>query len=320
VNAEAVMTDAERTQFIARTPPPPVSVPRHDMDEPPPEGQRRHGLIWLAIVIALLVVIGGAVAAILLIGKSDHKVAKVTIPQSVVGQTPAAAEAALKTAGFVPLLNDSPTGGPCDGGVKGVDGRVCKLNPAAGTEAEKGSTVQYQIYKAPSVQVPYLIGLTYNDAVNKLHTLGLKAKQKAVDTNQYAAGIVATQSEQQYTEVPPGATVVLGVSTGKVKLVDVRGLKVSDAVGKLNQAGWTNVDATQTLDTTVKSKDGTVAQEAPTPGFAYTQDTQITLTYYKYVKPAPTCTTPPPVTDTPGPTDTGIPSGGGLPPCTSSTP
>src|SRR6185312_5855784 len=33
VNAESVMTDAERTQFIARTPPP-VAVVRHDLDEP----------------------------------------------------------------------------------------------------------------------------------------------------------------------------------------------------------------------------------------------------------------------------------------------
>jgi serine/threonine-protein kinase len=323
VSAEAVMSDAERTQFIARPPmgpPPPVAV-RRQVDDVPPEDERRGGLVWLAIVIALLVVIGGALAAIFLIGKSDHTTQKVTIPETVIGQTPSAAEATLKGLAFVPALNDSPTGGPCDGGVKVAEGRVCKLDPAAGTEADKGSTVRYQIYKAPSVQVPYLVGLSYNDAVNKLHVLGLKAKQKNVDTNQYAAGVVASQSEDQFAEVPPGATITLGVSTGKVKLIDVRGQKAGDAIAKLNQAGWTNVDASATKETPDKSKDGTVADEAPTPGVAYTQDTQVSLTIYKYVKPEPTCTTPPPTGTATG---TGTPTGsssappsGALPPCTS---
>ena len=319
VSAEAVMSDAERTQFIARPPmgpPPPVAMRRAPDDEPI-DDERRSGLVWLAIVAALLVVIGGALAAIFLIGKSDHKTEKITIPETVIGQTPAAAEAALRGLAFVPVLNDSPTGGPCDGGATVAEGRVCKLTPAAGTQADKGSTVQYQLYKAPSVQVPYLIGLTYNDAVNKLHSLGLKAKQTNVDTNQYAAGIVATQSQDQYSEVPPGATISLGVSTGKVKLIDVRGQKVADAIAKLNQAGWTNVDASQSKETTDKSKDGTVSDEAPTPGFPYTQDTQISLTVYKYVAPQPTCTTPPASTPTPTDTTPTTTTSGALPPCKS---
>jgi serine/threonine-protein kinase len=326
VAAEAVMSDAERTQFIARSPlpPPPVAVRRGPEPIPVVEDERRSGLVWLAIVIALLVVIGGALAAIFLIGRSDNKVAKVTIPATVIGQTPADAEAGLKAAGFVPLANDSPTSGPCDGGIKVAEGRVCKLSPAAGTDADKGSTVQYQVYKAPTVQVPYLVGLSYNDAVNKLHNLGLNAKQSNVDTNQYAAGIVASQSKQAYSDAAPGETITLGVSTGKVKLIDVRGQKVADAVAKLNQAGWTNVNAAQTKVTTDKSKDGTVSDEAPTPGIAYSQDTQITLTYYKYVQPQPTCTTPPPTssaaTTTTSATSTAPAPPGALPACTSSTP
>ncbi len=58
VSAESVMTDAERTQFIARTPPPPVGLPHRDLDPADHERERRNAVIWAAIVIALLLVIG----------------------------------------------------------------------------------------------------------------------------------------------------------------------------------------------------------------------------------------------------------------------
>src|SRR5207249_1934739 len=83
VAAEAVMSDAERTQFIARTPPPPVAVRRQDDLPPEPDQARRRRLIWLAIILALLLVIGAAVAAVLLIGKSDKKITKVGVPQII---------------------------------------------------------------------------------------------------------------------------------------------------------------------------------------------------------------------------------------------
>src|SRR5690242_18710119 len=58
VAAEAVMTDAERTQFIRRTPPV-AAVPAEAYDDQ----DRRNGWLWAAIVLALLVVLGGAIAA-----------------------------------------------------------------------------------------------------------------------------------------------------------------------------------------------------------------------------------------------------------------
>ncbi|HLY34090.1 MAG TPA: Stk1 family PASTA domain-containing Ser/Thr kinase [Jatrophihabitantaceae bacterium] len=320
VAAEAVMSDAERTQFIARTPPPPIPVRR--MDEPPDEDEPRRGMVWLAIVLALLLVIGAAIAAIVLIGRSDNKVQNVTIPLSVVGETPSAAENTLRALGFVPVQSDSPTSDTCDDGSQGIDGRVCKTNPKAGTAAAKGSTVTYSIFKPASVQVPYLVGLSYNDAVNKLHTLGLQAKQVIVDTNQ-PAGLVVAQDKQQFTEVAPGSTITLSVSSGKVKLLDVRGKKLPDALSALNGAGWTSIDASTAVPTADRTKDGTVATESPSPGIAYPLSTQVTLTVYKFVAPTPTCTTPPPSSSssaTATPTGTGSSSPAGvLPPCPSSS-
>src|SRR5581483_6226492 len=65
VSAESVMSDAERTQFIARTPPPVAVARRPEVYED--EEERSNNAVWIAIVVALLLVIGAAVAAILLI-------------------------------------------------------------------------------------------------------------------------------------------------------------------------------------------------------------------------------------------------------------
>ena len=67
VQAEAVLTDAEKTQFIARTNVPPAGPPPGDGgDDYGDDGgsQRRTGLIWAAVVAALLLVIGIAAYAI----------------------------------------------------------------------------------------------------------------------------------------------------------------------------------------------------------------------------------------------------------------
>jgi serine/threonine-protein kinase len=332
VTAEAVMSDAERTQFIARAPAAalaPLGAQR--VDQPVDEGDgRRSGLVWLVIVLVLLLVIGGAAAAIFLIGRSDNKVAKVAVPATVIGQLPDAAEATMRGAGLNPVAGN-PTSAACDDGQKVAEGRVCTLQPAPGTQVDKNSTVTYSVYKAATVSVPYVEGLAYNAAVEQLHTAGLNAKRQDVDSSQ-AAGTVIKQNTAAYTAVAPGTAITLQVSTGKVKIPDVRGKKVSDAIQTLNGAGWGNVVQNQT-EGSDKTKDGFVVAENPTPNAAFPQTQQITLTVYHYVKPTPTCTTPKPTptptntvtgtgtptgtpTDTPT-TPTSTPPAGALPPCTS---
>jgi serine/threonine-protein kinase len=335
VTAEAIMSDAERTQFIARAPMAavaPAGVPPQVDNAPPEDERRKSGLVWLVIVLVLLLVIGGAAAAIFLIGRSGTKVDKVPVPAVVIGQLPDAAEATLRSAGFNPVAGN-PTSGACDDGQKVAEGRVCTLQPAAGTQVDKNSTVVYSIFKPATVSVPNVEGLTYNAAVNQLHGANLNAKRQDVDSGQ-PAGTVLKQDPSAYNTVPPGTNVTLQVSTGKVKIPDVLGKPIADAVTTLNGAGWGNVVQTQTQGPD-RTKDGTVVNESPTPGAAFPQTQQITLTVYKFVAPKPTCTTPP-RSQTTTPTNTGTPTGtdtgdgtptttpttptttpGGLPPCTS---
>jgi serine/threonine-protein kinase len=296
VAAEAVMTDAERTQFIARGPMPPVAV-RRQVETPPsePDDSRRSGLVWAAIVAALLLVIGAAVAAVLLIGKSDS-VKQVVIPQSIIGELPSAASDTLRNLGFTPAQG-SDTNGPCFGDATVDKGKVCLSNPAPNTKANKGATVTFQLYTPKQVQVPDVTGKLYTDAAAVLHQAGLGAKQTVVH-DPHPVGTVIAQSVQPFTPVAPGTVVTLNVSDGKSVLPSVVGKPLQTAKQTLNAAGWTNIDSSQTTPTKDKNKDGTVATEDPTPGIPYPQNQKITLVVYQYVAPSPvvSCSTPPPVT------------------------
>jgi beta-lactam-binding protein with PASTA domain/predicted Ser/Thr protein kinase len=292
VAAEAVMSDAERTQFIARSAPP-VALRREEELPPDADGERRSGLLWAAIVIVLLLVIGAAVAAVFIIGGKDKAAAKVAVP-SIIGQLPAAGEDALRSSSLQPTKGDD-TNGTCFGGQTVEKGRICTVDPPPGTQVVKNTGVTYHLYTPKTVSVPSEINKTYSDAANDLNRVGLVPKQKLVD-NPAAAGTVIAQSPDAFTAVAPGSGVTLQVSTGKVKLPDVRGQTLANALQTLNNAQYTNVDSSQVVETATKAKDGTVAAESPLPGISYPLDTQVRLTIYKYVKPTPTPTATPTTT------------------------
>jgi eukaryotic-like serine/threonine-protein kinase len=337
VDAEAVMSDAERTQFIARTPLPPVALGRRDLDEPvEPDHARRAGLIWLAIVVAMLLVIGGVVALVVVTRKDGNTVQTKAVP-AFVGQPASAVTAALTRAGFANVSKGDDTNGPCAGGVASVPtGTVCTLTTdqvpgaqlAADQRIDPNSAIQYHLFTPATVTVPSVIGLQYADAATKIHDAQLTPVRKAVDAGG-TAGQVVDQNPAQFKSVPPGSSVTLSVTSGDVKLPNVKGLAVGDAQAKLNTAGFTNIDASQTAVTHQLHRDGKVADETPTPEKAYSPDTKITLIVFKYEKLPPTCTTPQPSTGPAGSTEpssgasntTGTATGAAttpnaLPPCT----
>ena len=296
VSAEAVMTDAERTQFIARTPPPPVAVRRTDYVPPDDDDSgRRTGLIWAAVVLALLVVIG--VASYLIVHFGSNNGPKLVSVPSVVGQSKQAAETTIRNANLKPRQGPD-THGPCADSQQGRKGFVCTVEPNEGTNEQVGTVVTYHLYTPAMVSVPALTGLQVNDAKTKLNQAHLRwhiVPTNSTDTK----GTVRRQNPPEFTLVAPGSTITLYVSTGKVKLPDVTNKKLGTAQEQLNAIGFTNVVPGTPVTTTDQTKDGLVATESPTPGLAYAPNQQITLTVYQYQAPS-TSPCPPP--------DTGIPS------------
>jgi eukaryotic-like serine/threonine-protein kinase len=350
VSAEAVMTDAERTQFIARTPPPPVMLPpRHDFEHGEAEPERRNAWVWVAIVVALLLVIGGAGFAIYKLSSNDNGPTQVAIP-NLVGLTPAAANAKLRNAPNCATDNscrvtlvadpDSPTTpGPCDdGSTPNTEGVICKLTDRTGntvsanSEVTQGSVIRYQTYRQAHVSVPYVIGDSFGDAEQALRAANLNVKQgKDVNTFRQDRGNVVAQNPQSGEQVSPGATITLRVSTGKAVLpADVVGMKAAAAKQKLNEIGFFDAGSTTSRTTHDKTKDDTVASVDPNPGIAYPANVHITLTVWHYVKPTPTCdpnktpTSSTSVSSSASATNTGTPTNttsppvdtNPLPPCT----
>ncbi|WP_375501429.1 Stk1 family PASTA domain-containing Ser/Thr kinase [uncultured Jatrophihabitans sp.] len=301
VVAEAVMTDAERTQFIARTPPPPVRPRPMPIDDGDDDSHRR-GWIWAAVVLALLLVIG--IGTFVIFGSSGGNEVKKVQVADVTGYLPGAAVSKLRAQGLVPTQAATTSGGPCTNNQTVEAGKVCKTTPAVNEEVKKGSAVTYTLYSPKLVNVPFVEQMKYADAVAALAAKGLRSMKKDV----YSAdpkGTVEKQDTEQFTAVPPGTTIVLEVSTGTIALPNVKGMTLNDATSTIPSEFTKR--KTQTRTTPDETKDGTVASQSPKPGY-YSPDQQITLTIYKYVKPTPTCTTPPPTpTETPTTQPPGVP-------------
>jgi eukaryotic-like serine/threonine-protein kinase len=310
VSAEAVMTDAEKTQFIPRSPAhlaggaalPPGDDGRTEEDE-----RRRRRWIWTAVVVALLLVIGAAAYAIALLGKTDKP--KTFAVPSLVGQTVTAANQALVKAGFQPDNQPGTTSQPCTGAPNNIvhEGLVCTQEPAAGSMQTKDTVITFKTYKKPTVEVPNVVGQSYADAANAISAKGLKPARKDVPSDMPVGQVVA-EDPKAYTRVAAHETVTLSVSNGKSGVPSEVGKKIQDAKSDLSNQGWTNVD-TQTQQTTVQAQDGIVLDQYPTAGSEFPKDQQITLTVAVYVPPTPTTTptTPSTTPTTPSTTPPTIP-------------
>jgi len=297
VEAEAVMTDAQRTQFIAATARPGtrpgVLTPNYDEDDTAPH---RGALIWTAVVLALLLVIGSAALYLLRRGSNPDGPVVYQVP-ALVGLSPAAATDTLRSNHLIPAAG-KPEGsnGPCSAGSDAAPlqnptkGQVCTQNPAAGKEVAGGTTVSFTVYAGPAnVLVQHVVGLSYSEAQKALASEGLVASRTDIDSAK-PPGQVIGQDPPANASVPPGSTVKLQVANGKVKLPDVTKLTEQQARMKLNQLGFTTIPRSNTAPVQPGYQVGQVMSMDPTPGIFYDPSTTITLT----VAVKPVCTTPTP--------------------------
>ena len=321
VSAEAVMTDAERTQFISRTPPPGAVPPRPPYEED--DRGRRNAWVWVAVVVAVLLVLGGVGVLVWKLNSNDNTPAptKIAVP-NLVGLTVTQANTELQQLNskkctpdntscgifLKPNEKDGPsTSETCDGGqaIK-TDGQICKLTNINGQTVAANSVIEgrtdlfYQLYQTATANVPYVIDDTPQQATDALKQVGLNAKilDTKINNFDHEAGHVAGQSPGNGATVPQGSTVKLQLSSGERRLPDVTtdNMSCADANNEINGMGWTTVHNRQSRGTSDRNKVGNVYGMHPTPGHLYPKDTKIVLFCYKYKAPPPTCdsNSPPP--------------------------
>jgi serine/threonine-protein kinase len=146
-------------------------------------------------------------------------------------------------------------------------GLVVSQDPKPGTQAAKGSTVTIRVSKGvQTVAVPDVLFQTQESAVGELEQAGLAANVVEVASDE-AAGLVLDQDPEPGTEVDPGSTVTISVSTGPpptVQVPSVLDLDEQTAIATLEEQGFSvDVQETPVLN---PENDGFVQDQLPGPG------------------------------------------------------
>ena len=267
----------------------PPTQPLSAITEPEPEEKsRKGGYIALVIGVILALALLGVGAWALLGGETTT----VVVPD-VVGEKLAKAEAELEDAGFAVEVETQTS--------EEQKNTVLTQNPEGETEAEEGSTVTLVVSAGPEqVEVPDVVGLSQQSAIDQVQAEGLLVDTQPVDSDQ-AAGTVISTDPAGGTLVDVGSTVVLSVSTGEVEVPDVLGDSEPTATATLENEGF---NVTPVYEETDEAPPGTVIDQSPAGGALARLGTTVVITVAE-APPEPT------ESATPTPTDTTTNNGGG---------
>jgi len=178
------------------------------------------------------------------ISKGPEPAKSVTVPD-LTNMSPTEADAELGRIGLIGQAGDSVFSDTVE------SGRIAQQNPAGNTTAKAGDTVTYQLSKgAETVDVPYVVGWTRDEAINALKEAGFTVVDTSEENDNYAANIVFYQSVTG--KANKGSEIVLTVSSGssKVQVPTVVGESESSARSALANAGF-NVYSTSTYSDVV---------------------------------------------------------------------
>jgi eukaryotic-like serine/threonine-protein kinase len=262
-----------------------------DGDGYPPDRRRRRLAMWLWILGAALVlaVVGGVAYAILGGGNSGHAVPQVN------GLPVKQAEQEITKAGLKYTVVDQPS-------ATIAKDTVINTSPQNGNVVAAGTLVKLFVSSGPKmVTVPDVKGMSQTDAENTLRNKGFQVNEQTDQNSTKPAGTVVKQSPDPGDSVKFGSTVTIYVSPGGAAVPYVIGDNVQVAIGKLGNAGFSNVNEVYTQNSQVPN--GTVVAQSPHSGQHVPPNTQITLTVVRNPKPTQQPTTPA-SSPTPSPTAT----------------
>ncbi|MEV1199833.1 Stk1 family PASTA domain-containing Ser/Thr kinase [Microbispora rosea] len=272
------------------------------------DGRRRSGggntalktALWILIPLAVIGAMIGVGYAFL--GSGGSATAdKIQVPL-VTNQTKAAAEQALKAAGF------KVTFGPEEFNSDVPKGAVVSTDPAGGEQIDPGATVTVVVSKGEEkVTVPDdLIGKTQEEAKAELEALELKVSivPKASAKEQ---GKVFDTNPKPGEKVQKGALVRLYVPQEMTEVPSVVGLTLEDATRTLKGAGFKVKTSEQASDVVAP---GNVIDQSPQAGTKLNPNTTITLTVSSGPSQQPPTDQPNTDLPTDGTGDTGDPGDG----------
>jgi serine/threonine-protein kinase len=165
-------------------------------------------------------------------------------------------------------------------------GRVVRTEPAAGERVPCQSVVEMLVSQGANlVPVPDVVGLDEAAAEAAIRDAKLIPNVETVNADE-PEGTVVDQSPAPGTEIRPRREVTIVVSTGagSVEVPNVVGQPERTALNTLRNRGVTNVEIRR-QETEVRSEDGRVLDQAPSPGTRVRSGDRVTIFVGEYVEP-----------------------------------
>lgn len=229
-----------------------VYTEEREAPPPPPPEPERNWWIWL---VALLVLVIAGIAAFLLLSRDGDETELRAVP-SVVRLTADDAERALRDEGFEVAREEEAN--------EAEEGVVFEQRPEAGSRVEAGSTVTILVSTGPEqVDVPNVVGLPVDRALERLAESELEATQAEVPSNE-PPGTVVAQDPTAGSQVDAGSSVRINVSggPGTADVPDVVGSDVESATATLGEAGF----EANAVEVQSREPAGTVVAQNPAAG------------------------------------------------------
>ena len=147
------------------------------------------------------------------------------------------------------------------------EGRIVEQDPPAGQEVPPGTAVTVQVSSgAGTVAVPDVTGQTEGEARAALESAGFTVNVQPQSSSDVEAGRVISTNPGPGSELEPGSTVTIVVSSGpsQVTVPSVEGLSEENAIGQIEGAGLVANVSEEVVNN--PGQDGRVISQSPSAG------------------------------------------------------
>jgi eukaryotic-like serine/threonine-protein kinase len=199
---------------------------------------------------------------------------QVSVPQ-VVGLTVSSARGRLQKAGLDASEREENSDTV-------AQGRVISVSPPEGQKVDKGSSVTLVVSSGkPQVEVPDVVGKSFDEAQSTLQAAGFKATRADKESDK-SPGTVLSQNPKSGGRIDSGSTIALTVAKepSQVPVPDVTGEDAPAAIAALSGQGF--VIDQQSKDVPTPDGDGVVLEQSPAGGKKAKKGSKVTIVVGKF--------------------------------------
>jgi eukaryotic-like serine/threonine-protein kinase len=164
-----------------------------------------------------------------------------------------------------------------------AEGRVVSFSPTEGQKVDKGSSVTLVVSSGkPQVQVPGVVGKSFDEASSTLQAAGFKVTRTDKESTDKDPGTVLAQDPRSGARIDSGSTIALTVAKepSQVAVPDVTGEDAAAAIAALSGGGF--VIDQQSKDVPTPDGDGVVLQQTPAGGKKAKKGSKVTIVVGKF--------------------------------------